>query len=113
MKPFYDTGIMPPREVASIVNQLIEGNNNASNQIQVGDGAATTTVFESDTIGTRINENSVIVFTPLTAAAATELYSGNMYCLESNIINGQFTVTHSGTANALDFRILVMGGDGL
>ena len=113
MKPMYEHGDIPPRDLAVTVNELIQGNNNASNQIQVGDGIATTTVFQSDQIGTRIREKSVIVFTPLTGAAATELYSGNMYCLEADIINGQFTVTHSTGANALDFRILVMGGDGL
>lgn len=113
MRVVFEHGVMPPREIAFIINELIQGNNNASNQIQVGDGVATTTVFQSDSIGTRINEKSVITFMPLTASAAAELYSGNMYCLAADIINGQFTVTHSTGANALDFRILVMGGDGL
>jgi hypothetical protein len=111
MKTVFEHGNISPRDMALIINTIIDGDNNASNQITLGSG--TTTTFESDTIGTRINEKSVIMFMPLSAAAAVELYSGAMFCAEATITNGEFIVTHGGSASGLEFRILVMGGAGL
>jgi len=60
-----------PREVAEIVNNLIEGKSNNTGEFTLNTGnATTTTIFDE-----RIGKNSVILFAPLTlSAAATNAY---------------------------------------
>ena len=60
-----------PREVAEIVNNLIEGKSNNTGEFTLNTGnATTTTIFDE-----RIGNNSVILFAPLTlSAAATNAY---------------------------------------
>lgn len=60
-----------PREVAEIVNNLVEGKSNNTGEITLNTGnATTTTIFDE-----RIGNNSVILFAPLTlSAAATNAY---------------------------------------
>jgi len=60
-----------PREVAEIVNNLVEGKSNNTGEFTLNTGnATTTTIFDE-----RIGRNSVILFAPLTlSAAATNAY---------------------------------------
>jgi len=60
-----------PREVAEVVNNLIEGKSNNTGEFTLNTGnATTTTIFDE-----RIGNNSVILFAPLTlSAAATNAY---------------------------------------
>jgi len=60
-----------PREVAEIVNNLVEGKSNNTGEFTLNtNNATTTTIFDE-----RIGNNSVILFAPLTlSAAATNSY---------------------------------------
>jgi hypothetical protein len=55
-----------PREVAEVVNNLVEGKSNNTGEITLaGSGATTTTIYDE-----RIGYNSVVLLMPITAAAA-------------------------------------------
>lgn len=110
MKQIQPAGTDNMRDIATTLNELMDGNNNATFKITLGTG--TSTKFETDQENIEININSVILFCPLSAGAATELYSGDMFTLEADIKNGEFTVTHSASSNGLEFRVDVTGGSG-
>jgi hypothetical protein len=56
-----------------------------------------------------LSPQSVVIFDPKTANAATELYGGTMYALTANRGNDQWTVTHANNAQAdRTFQVLVM-----
>lgn len=57
-----------PRDVASAVNLLIDGKNNAKGTFTVVANSATTTIDDY-----RVGEDSVILWSPMTSNAATEL----------------------------------------
>lgn len=60
-----------PRQVAEIVNNLVEGKSNNTGHITLNTGGATTTTLNDE----RIGFNSIILFAPLTlSAAATNAY---------------------------------------
>ena len=55
-----------PREVAEVVNNLVEGKSNNTGEITLaGSGATTTTIYDE-----RIGYNSVVLLMPITATAA-------------------------------------------
>ena len=57
-----------PREVAEIVNNLVEGKSNNTGEITLATGNATTTTIYDE----RIGYNSVILLTPISAAAGSD-----------------------------------------
>jgi hypothetical protein len=57
---------------------------------------------------TEVQVNSMILMTPVTAAAAAELASGNMY-VSAKTAGTSFTVTHTNSATAgrtFDFTVI-------
>ena len=80
-----------PRDVASAVNLLIDGKNNAKGEVTLTASAATTAVSDF-----RVGEDSVIHLTPTTANAAAEIGGGTMY-ISSRGAN-TFTITHANNA---------------
>lgn len=98
-----------PHEIATAINDLIGGNNNATNNIVLESG--TSSSFESDQIGTEINEFSFVELMPMSLAASVLKASGNLFV--SEIINGAFTLTHPTSNDGLEYRIVVLGGSGL
>lgn len=95
--------------IVTAINELIDGNNNARNEITLGSGQNSN--FTSDQIGTEININSFIDLMPMGPIAAALKYSGDLFI--SQTINGAFTVTHPSSSDGVEFRIIVLGGSGL
>lgn len=93
-----------PREVASVVNQIIRGGSNANGTVTLTPGAATTVV---DKVG--MGDQATILFSPMTANAALEQAAGTMFV--SAIGPETFTITHANNAQAdRTFRYLAIGG---
>lgn len=89
------------------IQQLASGRSNATGTVTLTTGAATTVVTpiqtgviaaSSATPSGRTLPASQPIFTPLTAAAAAELASGNMYV--SSVSKDTFTITHTNSATA-------------
>jgi len=80
-----------PRDVASAVNLLIDGKNNAKGDVTLTASSTTTVVSDF-----RAGEDSVILFTPTSANAAAEIGGGTMYI--SSRSQNSFTITHANNA---------------
>lgn len=75
-----------------------------------GEVTLTENVASSTLTDARLTTGSVILFDPLTANAATELYGATMYVTSANRMNGSFTITHANNAQTdRTFRYTIMG----
>ena len=91
------------REVAFVVNNLLEGKINSTGTVTLT--ASTTSTVVSDR---RVGANSLIFFMPQTANASSEMASGGMYV--SSRGKHTFTITHPNNANAdKTFGYVVLG----
>jgi len=91
-----------PREIAEVVNNLIEGKSNNTGTITLAVASATTTTIYDE----RIGANSVILLMPKTASAVSVITS--TYISATN--KGNAVITH--TANTVadkTFRYIVVG----
>tara|TARA_R110001606_G_C15337481_1_gene646214 strand:+ start:1026 stop:1343 length:318 start_codon:yes stop_codon:yes gene_type:complete len=91
-----------PREVAEVVNNLVEGKVNSTGVFQLSASSTTTTIEDL-----RVNPNSVILWTPKSSNAAQELTH-----LYLSVVGKQtFTLTHRSNANTGDiiFHYAVFG----
>ena len=94
--------------------QLAQAIHNILNGKLYCSGSITLTANQASTVVTdrRIGNDSVILFMPITANAATELYGATMYVTAANIdpINRQFTITHANNAQTdRNFRYIIIG----
>lgn len=70
----------------------------------------TASVASSVVTDEKCTTGSVILFDPLTANAATELYGATMYVLSANRRKGSFTITHANNSQTdRDFRYIILG----
>lgn len=91
------------RLIADAVNLTLDGHTNAVGTVTLTEAAGTTVVNDD-----RAGVDSVIVFMPLTATAAAEVATGNMYV--SSRGKGTFTISHTnGEESTLDFAYLLYG----
>ena len=88
-----------PRQVAEVVNRVLDGGLNSTGSVTLQTSSATTVVSD-----VRVGENSVITFMPKDTNAAAELTA--LYV--SVRTNGTFTITHnnSGTTRAYEYIII-------
>lgn len=89
------------------INAILDGRIQATGSVTLTASAASTAVTDR-----RVGRDSVILFMPLTANAATELYGGTMYVTAANItpLTNQFTITHANNAQTdRDFRYVILG----
>lgn len=91
-----------PREVAEVVNNLVEGKVNSTGAFQLTASSTTTTIIDY-----RVSENSVILWTPKSSDAAQEL--SHLYL--SSVGKQTFTLTHRSNANTdtILFHYAVLG----
>ena len=89
-----------PREVAEIVNNLVEGKSNNTGDFSTSTSSTTTTLYDE-----RIGYNSVILFMPLDLNSAAELK--DIYF--TNFAQGSCTVNHGSHAVARNFRYIIVG----
>lgn len=95
------------RKVIDAVNNLIDGKVESNSEITLTANQASTVVTDY-----RVGKDSVILFMPLTANAATELYGATMYVASANIDprSNQFTITHANNAQPdRTFRYVILG----
>lgn len=95
------------RQIGGIVNLILRGKQNNVLEVTLTANAASTTVNDP-----RLTRNSLVLFDPTTANAATELYGATMYVLDdgTNRKNGTFVITHANNANAdRTFKVLIVG----
>lgn len=91
------------RALARAINEVQTGRLNATLDVTLTAGAATTTVLDA-----RFSEQSFIGFMPKTANAAAELGAGGLYV--SARTSGSATVTHANNAQTdRDFTIIILG----
>ena len=81
------------REVATIVNNILDGKINSTGTVTLTASAATTVVTED-----RTGATSVILFMPTTANAAAEQAAGGMFV--SSRGKQTFTITHANNSQA-------------
>ena len=92
-----------PREVAEVVNGLLDGRANNTGTVTLTANQATTSVTDY-----RAGPQSVILLTPLTSNAAAEVGAGGMYI--SARTKQSFTLTHANNAQTdRDFAYIVVG----
>ena len=81
------------REIASVVNLLVDGKNNATGSFTLATSATSTTVSDL-----RAGTNSVISYMPTTANASAEIGAGTIYI--SARADSSFTVTHANNSQS-------------
>lgn len=81
-----------PTVIVQAIQDLFAGRNNAFGEFTLDVAPATTTVVRSPNSGPQ----SIPLLTPLTANAAAEWASGDMYISDRGA--GEFTVTHNSSA---------------
>lgn len=96
---------------ARAINSAMRGKINAlyevggSRTFALTANAATSTISDE-----RIHPDCVLLFVPLTANAAAELYGATMYVLTANYGVGSATITHANNAQAdREFRVVILG----
>lgn len=89
-----------PREVAEIVNNLVEGKSN-----NTGDFSTNTSVTSTTLNDERIGFNSVILFMPLDLNSAAELK--DIYF--TNFAQGSCTVNHGSHGVSRNYRYIIVG----
>jgi hypothetical protein len=95
------------RQVAGVVNGALSGRLNAVAEVTLNSSVGATTMNDS-----RLSRNSLVLFDPLTANAATELYGGTMYVKDdgTNRKSGSFVITHANNGQTdRTFKVLIIG----
>jgi alcohol dehydrogenase class IV len=82
-----------PREVASAINLLIDGKNNATGTFTLTASTTTTTVSDL-----RAGTNSVITYVPTTANASAEIGAGTIFISARN--DESFVLTHANNSQS-------------
>lgn len=88
------------RDTAEIVNNCVDGKMNVTGEVTLTNSVTSTVVFDI-----RVGAESLIVFQPITADAATELAAGGMYVSSQG--KQTFTVTHANDTTLRTFRYAV------
>lgn len=93
------------RRLYEVVSRIMAGKIDAVTELTLTANSATTTF---NYVG--LSPQSVVVFDPKTANAATEFHGGTMYALTANRGNDQWTITHANNAQTdRTFQVLIMG----
>tara|TARA_R100001126_G_C4800605_1_gene136638 strand:+ start:87 stop:410 length:324 start_codon:yes stop_codon:yes gene_type:complete len=82
-----------PRELASAINLLIDGKNNATGTFTLTASTTTTTVSDL-----RAGTNSVITYVPTTANASAEIGAGTIFISARN--DESFVLTHANNSQS-------------
>lgn len=93
------------RELAVILNRVLDGKTNNVGQVTLLAGASKTPVRDR-----RVSESSALTFAPQTANAAAEQAAGTMYVSSINTRQGTFTISHASNAQTdRTFRYAIIG----
>jgi hypothetical protein len=97
------------RDIVRCVKGILQGKTNNTGLITLKANAGSTLI---ELASGRLGEETVILFDPLTANAAADLYGGAMYVTSGNrdVLGNAFTITHPNNANAdKRFRYTLIG----
>lgn len=93
------------KNMINVINRINRGKFNCTGTITLTANAATTVITDN-----RLLIDSTLVFDPMSANAATELYGATMYVLEANRNNGAWTITHANNAQTdRKFAFAILG----
>jgi len=92
------------RRVWDALFRLRQGKIESVTEFQLAPSATTTALNYQG-----LSPQSVVIFDPKTAAAATELAAGTMYVLTANRGNDTWTVTHSNGSSPRVFQVAILG----
>ena len=93
--------------LADAIERILDGRLYCVGEVTLTANAASSAVTDY-----RVGLSSVILFMPVTANAAAELYGATMYVTAANItpLTNQFTITHANNAQTdRTFRYLIIG----
>lgn len=79
------------RQIARGLNLVMQGHTNNTMQVTLAASAGTTTVMDA-----RLSLSTSVTATPMTADAAAEIASGNMYFTPAT---GELVITHTNAAS--------------
>jgi hypothetical protein len=88
-----------PRDVAEIVNNLVEGKSNNTGEITLATGNATTTTISDE----RIGYNSIILLTPISTAAGSDTVPYGAFQDTTDQTAASTTAAYAITFNTTDF----------
>ena len=88
-----------PREVAEVVNNIIEGKSNNTGEITLATGNATTTTIYNE----RIGFNSIILLTPISTAAGSDTVPYGAFQDSTDQTAASTTAAYAITFNTTDF----------
>lgn len=95
------------RRISRVVNQAMQGKTNNTGTCTLTANSATTTVTEAPN---RIGEETIVLFMPTTANAATEFGAGTLRVSTRSVANNTFTITHVNNAqNDRTFNYVLIG----
>jgi hypothetical protein len=95
------------RKTLRVLAGIMQGKTNNTDSVTLTANSATTTVTLA---AGRLGAETVILFMPTTANAATEFGAGTMYVSSLNVANNQFVITHVNNAqNNRSFRYVLIG----
>jgi len=93
--------------VTQVVNGIMRGKTNNTGSFTLDDGEGSTTITLPEG---RLGEDTVILFVPTTANAATEFGAGTIYVSGRDVQNSRFTVTHVNNAQTdRTFNFVLVG----
>ena len=93
------------RQAAQAINLMDDGNFACNGIITLTENVVSTVVKNY-----KVGKDSVVLFMPLTANAATELYGATMYVSDISPRDNEFTITHANNAQTdRQFRYVVLG----
>jgi len=96
-------GETSPIKLVQSIQDLYAGRNNCFGEFTLEVAPATTTVVRSPNSGPQ----SIPLLTPLNNHAATEIGAGGLYISARAL--GEFTITHSSSANLRNFGYVALG----
>jgi uroporphyrinogen-III synthase len=95
------------RSIIRIIRNMMQGKTNNTDTVTLTANSATTTVTLA---AGRLSNDTVIVFMPTTANAATEFGAGSLYVSAKNVDSNTFTITHANNAqNDRTFSYALIG----
>ena len=95
------------RKVIRVGKLMMQGKTNNTGSATLTANAATTTVTLA---AGQLGQDTVILFMPTTANAATEYGAGTFYVSSRNVANNTFTITHVNNAqNDRTFKYVLIG----
>lgn len=96
------------RAVTVTTNGNLNGKTNNTGYCTLGASTVSTTVVLAEG---RLGNDTVLLFQPTTASAATEAGAGSMFVSTHDVAGAKFVLTHASTAQADKiFKYILVGG---